>query len=127
MAQSHCTGPGHDEFLYYTMYCTHYTGTWAGTVNRCYRPRSVASKGYVFPGVCHSFCLTPGERVKGHNTSPPPDNTSLPSPWTTPPSLARVKGHNTFPPSPPGGQYASYWNAFLFSIVSMPVPIPCNV
>ena len=36
MAHSHCTGPGPDQgpgndgFLYYTMYCTHYTGKGAG-------------------------------------------------------------------------------------------------
>ena len=27
-------GPGNDGSLYYTMYCTHYTGT--GTVNHCF-------------------------------------------------------------------------------------------
>ena len=36
MACSHCIGPGtgqgtrNDELLYYTMYCTHYTGTGKG-------------------------------------------------------------------------------------------------
>ena len=77
----------------------------------------------------------------GHNTSlpgqhlpppwpthPSPDNTSLPIGNTSLPP-ARIKGHNTSlpwttPPSPleqhlppglcAGGQYASYWNAFLF-------------
>ena len=42
MAHSHCTGPGqgqgqgpgNDGFLYYTMYCAHYTGT--GTGNHCF-------------------------------------------------------------------------------------------
>ena len=40
MACSHCTGPGtgqgmgNDGFLYYAMYCTHYTGT--GTGNHCF-------------------------------------------------------------------------------------------
>ena len=44
IAHSQCTGPGqgqgqgqgpgNDGSLYYTMYCTHYTGT--GTVNHCF-------------------------------------------------------------------------------------------
>ena len=82
-----------------------------------YRPRSEASEGFVFTGVCHSVIFRGGGRwttpkinhpplskVKGHNTSPPGQgqrsqhlllgrvkghNTSLP---------ARVKGHNTSPP-----------------------------
>ena len=38
MACPHCTGlgtgqgTGNDEFLYYTMYCTHYTGTGQGHI-----------------------------------------------------------------------------------------------
>ena len=40
MAHSHCTGPGpgqgpgNDGFLYYALYCSHYTGT--GTGNHCF-------------------------------------------------------------------------------------------
>ena len=54
MAHSHCTGPGqgqelgNDGFLYYTMYCIHYTGTGAGQgtiVFYCARPGPC-------PGVC---------------------------------------------------------------------------
>ena len=42
MAHSHCTGPGlgqgpgNDVFLYYTMYCTHYTGKGTGTGKHCF-------------------------------------------------------------------------------------------
>ena len=39
MAHSHCTGPGqgqgpgNDGFLYYAIYCSHYTGRGTGTGN----------------------------------------------------------------------------------------------
>ena len=40
MAHSHCTGPGqgpgNDGFLYYAMYCTHYTETGTETGKRCF-------------------------------------------------------------------------------------------
>ena len=73
-----------------------------------YRPRSVASEGYVFTGVHVSFILFNsggggGEVVNtkgpGHNTPSPPG-----------------PGHNSPPPPTglyAGGWYASYWNAFL--------------
>ena len=42
MAHTHCMGPGpgqgpgNDGFLYDAMYCTHYTGTGAGTGTHCF-------------------------------------------------------------------------------------------
>ena len=42
MAHSHCTGPGqgqgpgNDGFLYYPIYCSHYTGRGTGTGNHCF-------------------------------------------------------------------------------------------
>ena len=69
MAHTHCTGPGqgpgNDGFLYYTLYCTQYTGTLTGTWNHCYCPQikfvkvmflhlSVCSRGgSVSRGVLH--------------------------------------------------------------------------
>ena len=84
-----------------------------------YRPRSEASEGYVFTGVCHSFCSTGGGGGGGRggvqhqrSTTPPPDNTSLPPrvQFTTPPYLPPGPGHKTSPlgpghntsPPPPG-------------------------
>ena len=65
----------------------------------------------------------------GHNTSPPlwpGHNAPRPGQVTTSPPWP---GHNTSPPGPghntpsralcAGGRYASYWNAFLFSIISV--------
>ena len=80
-----------------------------------YRPRSEASEGYVFTGVC------PFNSVKGQTPPPlarvrglphPPDRTT-----TYPSSLDRT---TTSPPPPAlcaGGRYASYWNAFLFNVL----------
>ena len=78
----------------------------------CYRPHSKASKGYVFTGVCHSFCSMGGgggggrwstPKVNHHHHNPPPTQVT-----PTPPGT----GHNTYPrppgtwstttPSPPG-------------------------
>ena len=44
MAHSHCMGPGqgqgqglgNDGFLYYAIYCSHYTGRGTGTGNHCF-------------------------------------------------------------------------------------------
>ena len=76
-----------------------------------YRPRSEASEGYVFTGVCHTFCSTGGGRWAttngqplpppgpGQNIYPPQDQvrTSIPSPPPGP-------GQNIYTPShpPPG-------------------------
>ena len=72
----------------------------------CYRPRSEASEGYVFTGVCHSFCSTGGG---GERWATPMVN------HLSPPPQDQVR---TSTPSPPrlhaGRRYASYWNAFLF-------------
>ena len=51
-----------------------------------YRPRSEPSEGYVFTGVCHSFCSTKGEVCSTKGL------------WTTPPSPPPGPGHNTSPP-----------------------------
>ena len=70
-----------------------------------YRPRSVASEGYVFTGVCHSFCSTPGVGGWGGggevvNTKGPGYNTPLPPRmrpgYNTPPRMR--PGYNTSPP-----------------------------
>ena len=61
-----------------------------------YRPRSEVSEGYVFTGVCHSFCSTPGGWEEWTTPPPgqhlPPPNQGQMSqhllpPWTTPPPL----------------------------------------
>ena len=61
-----------------------------------YRPRSEASEGYVFIGVCHSVIFR-GEGGKVDNTKDqPPTPTRVKGHSTSP--LARVKGHNAYPP-----------------------------
>ena len=81
----------------------------AGRPIHYYRPRSVASEGYVFTGVCHSVTEGGGReggvnQGHGHNTPPPPQTWT----WdlvTTPPSLSPPRhGHGTWsqhPPPPP--------------------------
>ena len=72
-----------------------------------YRPRSEATEGYVFTGVCHFTSRGVGN-TKGQPPLPPPPPRDQ---VTTPPA-----------PRPPprdyaaGGRYASYWNAFLLQI-----------
>ena len=74
------------------MFSTH-TFSGIGSGNH-YRPHSIASEGYVFTGVCHSFCSTPGGgggkvvNTKGPGHNPPPRNMDM------------GPGHNT--PLPPG-------------------------
>ena len=77
------------------------------TAHNFYRPRSVASEGYVFTGVCHSFCSTRGGG--GGRWSTPKDQVTTPPPpprtWTwdlvtTPPPPHLGHGHNTHPPPP---------------------------
>ena len=77
-----------------------------------YRPRSEASEGYVFTGVCHSFCSTGGggggvATPKASGQHPPWDqvtNTHLPPPtWSQhPPPSPLGHGHKT--PSLPWDQ-----------------------
>ena len=51
-----------------------------------YRPRSVASEGYVFTGVCHSFCSTPDQATTPPSPpSPPQDETRLQQHLPAPP------------------------------------------
>ena len=89
-----------------------------------YRPRSEASEGYVFTGVCHSFCSTPGRGGEwttvwttppphlgpGHISPPPrlgPGDIQQPPPhtwitvWTTPPPPTWITVWTTPPPPPP--------------------------
>ena len=90
-----------------------------------YRPQR-SCEGYVFTGVCLStrgaggVCLSvcwdttpsPGNRHPPLEQTPPRADTPLQSrhpPEQTPPSPAK-DGHCC-------GQYTSYWNAFLFSVV----------
>ena len=92
-------------FQYYFFYkISLHLGSWK--LGIYYRTLSEASEGYVFTGVCHSFCSTAGGGVViNTNGQPPPP----PGP-----------GQNVYPLPPPplhrlhaGGRYASYWNAFL--------------
>ena len=53
-----------------------------------YRPRSKASEGYVFTGVCHSFCSTGGGGGSGQHQ------------WST--TTSPGPGQNIYPPPPPG-------------------------
>ena len=100
-----------------------------------YRPRSVASEGYVFTGVCHSFCSTLGGEVvntkgPGYNTSlPPQDETRLqhlpprmrPDYNTSlPPSRMRPGYNTSLPPRwdqvttpPPPGPGHGSWSQHL--------------
>ena len=74
-----------------------------------YRPRSEASKGYVFIGVCHSVTERGGggvdqdqDQVTTHPSLPPGPGDNTPSPWdqvTTPPSPGTRSQHL----SPPQG------------------------
>ena len=55
MACSRCMGlvmgegMGNDGFLYYTIYCTHYTGTGTGTGNHCF---------LLCPSLSHAVCMS---------------------------------------------------------------------
>ena len=78
-----------------------------------YRPRSEASEGYVFTGVCHSVTERGGEggvnQGLSHNTSLPPGTSSQ----HLPPSLPPGPGHNTSPPrdlvtTPPPGTWSQH-------------------
>ena len=98
--------------------------------NYC-RPRSEASEGYVFTGVCHSFCST-GRGVVTPNASwdrhmVTGGRSPSPPPWPGhPPPLRKERSltyHTPLPISQPtyghygeceSGRYASYWIAFLF-------------
>ena len=98
MACSHCTGPGTGQgtgnggFLYYAMYCTHYTGTETG--NHCYRPQRSCGQGYVFTRVCDSVHgggvlrrTPPGTKQTPppRQEEPPPDQADPPGPGRHPP------------------------------------------
>ena len=111
-----------------------------------YRPRSESSEGYIFTGIClsNSGGGDGGRWVTMDQVTTPPPETGtwsqhLPPgtgtwsqhlpPWdwdlvTTHP-LGLGPGYNT--PLPPGlcagGQYASYWNAFLFSVKFWQTPL----
>ena len=77
--------------------CSHWSEIGTGTSTYCYRPRSEASDGYVFTGMCHSL-YPPGR--------PPP-----PPPPPLPPD-AENQGIRSM-----HRRYVSYWNAFLFPVV----------
>ena len=91
-----------------------------------YRPRSEASEGYVFTGVCYSLCSTPeGGGLPSYQGRPTPtlskaDPPPPPRPRQTPPPAKADPPGQGRPPSPArgirsmGGRYASYWNAYLF-------------
>ena len=92
------------------MYCTHVTGT--GTRNHFYRPQTKFAKvmflhvSVILP--TGGGCLVPGGAwsrgwglVPGGVETAPRDGCCC-------------------------GRCASYWNAFLFSIVPIPVPVPSH-
>ena len=115
-----------------------------------YRPRSEASEGYVFTGICHSVIFGGGEVATwdmvttppsplgpGHNTSLPPlDQVTTPpsSPWdqvTTPPPPR--PGHNTsllppgtrsqhLPPSPLPGTRSQHLPSPRDQVTTPPSP-----
>ena len=122
------------EVTLYPIWCYHLVATTkvGGThrigMHSCYRPRSEASEGYVFTGVCHSFCSTGGGGVGGwHQRSqhlplplgtrsqhlpppgtrsqhlPPPGTRSqhFPPPGTRSQHLSPPRDQVTTPPSPP--------------------------
>ena len=73
---------------YHSFFCLNY-----------YRPRSEASEGYVFTGVCHSFCSTGegGRWVTPKVITPPsPSKDQV----TTPPPPPGTRSQH-LPPSPP--------------------------
>ena len=105
-----------------------WTLSFISTQPNFYRPRSEASEGYIFTGVCHfNSGGGGGEWIRDQVTTPsllspplgPGHNTSLhPSPGTwsqhLPPPPGAWSQH--LPPPPglcAGGRYTSYWNAFL--------------
>ena len=100
------------------------------------RPRSEASKGYIFTGVCH-FNSGGGGGWPVHNTSLPPPGTWLqhppPSPpgtWSqhpppSPPHLGH--GHNThsLPPPPPRDMVTTPApSPPTWDMVTTPAPLP---
>ena len=73
-AHTHCTGQGlgNDGFLYYTMYCTHYTGTGMGTGNHCFPSclsRSLSQSRSRSRAVCmnHKGCIAKRFEYVGGN------------------------------------------------------------
>ena len=119
-------------------------------------PATKLGQGYVFTGICHSVnrgeYLTrqppgtryiPRDQVHPRPGTPPWDQVHPPDqvpPWDqvhplgpgTPPGTRYTPRHRScWEIRSTRGRYASYWNAFLFSIVPIPVlfsvPVPCSV
>ena len=124
MAQTYCTGQGQglgsDGFLYYTMHCTHYTGT--GTIVTV---RNSSCGKAMVSQVCVKNLVGGG----GVGVHPGPLRQTTPgrhthTPWADTHPTPHQDGHCS-------GRYASYWNAFFFSIVLILVPVqvpaPCPV
>ena len=57
-------GTGNNGFLYYTVYCTHYTGTWTGTGNRS---RTVCMSHNTVSLFATGYGHTGRERSKHHD------------------------------------------------------------
>ena len=73
MAHWHCTGPepgpGNNGFIYYTMYCTHYTGTQKGRGNHCFLlcpSRSLSLPRY-WPRLDEKCQVSPVRNTRGHH------------------------------------------------------------
>ena len=126
MTCSHCTGPGqgmgNNGFLYYTIYCTLHSDNDRDKrtiVTVCKRS---CGKMFLHLSVSHSVHRGSAS-VHAGQTSP-----RQTTPWTDTHPLGRQPPGQT--PAADGhctGRYASYWNAFLFSIVPIPFPVPFPV
>ena len=116
-------------------------------IQSCYRPQQSCGQGYVFTRVCDSVHRgvsgqPPPRTWQGdppdQADTPPPGPGKEPPPWSrqTPPEPGRenppADQADTPPrPGPPreedfsirsmSGRYASYWNAFLFYLCSLPL------
>ena len=93
-------------------------------------PATKLEQGNIFSSVCQEFCpwggyLGPPGQVHPHWTGTPPW-ASIPPQAGTPPGQVLPPGRytHTHPPWSMSGRYASYWNAFLFSIVCRSTPCP---
>ena len=109
---------------------------WAGgthpTGMYLYRPHSVVSEGYVFTGVCHSFCSTlgggGGQHQRTRSQHPPPEHGH--GTWSQHPPPEH--GHGTWsqhpPPSPPEHGHGTWSQhppppTWTWDLVTTPAPL----
>ena len=93
-----------------------------------YRPQRSCGQGNIFTPVCHSVhrggvCLSACWDATPRSRHHPPGLCTLPSRLRTPPRTTYPPGLRTPPRAADSsirstsGRYASYWNAFLFSLI----------